>query len=426
MKRLFVCVLALVLFSAPWGARAQDALRIAAVVNDEMISVYDLNMRLNLVVAFSGLPDTNETRQRLGPQILRSLIDDELKRQEATRLGIPVSEGEVERALRRFEKGNGLDKGGLDKFLALRNIQKSSLTTQIESEIAWRKLVQGRFSALSQVSDEEIDDVLSKIESNKGKPEYLVSEIFLPVDKPENEREILSLANRLIQQTQAGANFQALAQNFSKSPTAESGGNLGWNRLGQLGNDLDQALAKLRPGRLSPPVRTVDGYYILYLRKQHTARGLASPETASPVVNLQQLFLPLPPGTGPAAVSDAMEGAKIFADKAKNCEDLDKMGKEIGSPLSGNLGDIKTSALAPQQRDLVRGLPALKASRPLRTNDGVIVLMVCRRDEVENLELPAAGHRERIANKLINERMGLAARQHMRNLRRAAFVDIRL
>ena len=426
MKRLFVCVLALVLFSAPWGTRAQDALRIAAVVNDEMISVYDLNMRLNFVVAFSGLPDTNETRQRLGPQILRSLIDDELKRQEATRLGIPVSEGEVERALRRVEKSNGFDKGGLDKFLASRNIRKSSLTTRIESEISWGKLVQGRFGSLSQVSDEEIDEVLSKIESNKGKPEYLVSELFLPVDKPENEREILSLANRLIQQTQAGANFQELAQNFSKSPTAKSGGNLGWNRLGQLGNDLDQALAKLRPGQLSPPVRTVDGYYILYLRKQRTARGLASPETASPVVNLQQLFLPLPPGTGPAAVSDAMEGAKIFADKAKNCEDLDKMGKEIDSPLSGNLGDIKPIALAPQQRDLVRGLPALRASRPLRTNDGVIVLMVCRRDEVENLELLTAGHRERIANKLINERMGLAARQHMRNLRRAAFVDIRL
>ena len=52
MKRLFVCVLALVLFSVPWGAQTQDTLRIAAVVNDEMISVYDLNTRLNLVVAF--------------------------------------------------------------------------------------------------------------------------------------------------------------------------------------------------------------------------------------------------------------------------------------------------------------------------------------------------------------------------------------
>ncbi|MAF96919.1 MAG: hypothetical protein CMM60_14380 [Rhodospirillaceae bacterium] len=426
MKRLFVCVLALVLTLVTGGARAQDTLRIAAVVNDEIISVYDLNMRLSLVVAFSGLPNTLETRQRLGPQVLRSLIDDELKRQEATRLGISVSEGEVENALRRLEKVNGLDRGGLDRFLASRKIQKSSLTTQIESEIAWRKLVQGRFGALSQVSNEEIDEVLSEIESNKGKPEYLVLEIFLPVDKPENERETLSLANRLIQQTQAGANFQALAQNFSKSPTAERGGSLGWNRLGQLGNELDQALAKLRPGQLSPPVRTIDGYYILYLREQRTARGLSNPETAPPVVNLQQLFLPLPPGAGPAAVADAMEGAKTFSDKAKTCQDLEKMGKEIGSPLSGNLGDIKTSALAPQQRDLVRGLPLLKASRPLRTKDGVIVLMVCRRDRVEKLELTAAGQRERIADRLINERMGLAARQHMRDLRRAAFVDIRL
>lgn len=426
MKRLFLCVLALVLFFATGGVRAQDTLRIAAVVNDEMISVYDLNMRLSLVVALSGLPNTLETRQRLGPQVLRSLIDDELKRQEATRLGISVSEGEVENALRRLEKVNDLDKGGLDKFLASRKIRKSSLTTQIESEIAWRKLVQGRFGAITQVSDEEIDEVLSEIEGNKGKPEYLVSEIFLPVDKPENEREILSLANRLIQQTQAGANFQALAQNFSKSPTAERGGSLGWNRLGQLGNELDQALAKLRPGQLSPPVRTIDGYTILYLRKQRTARGLANPETASPVVNLQQLFLPLPPGTGPAAVADAMEGAKTFGNKAKTCQDLEKMGKEIGSPLSGNLGDIKTSALAPQQRNLVRGLPPLKASRPLRTKDGVIVLMVCRRDEVKQPQLTAAGQRERIADRLINERMGLAARQHMRDLRRAAFVDIRL
>ena len=93
MKRLFLCVLALVLFFATGGVRAQDTLRIAAVVNDEMISVYDLNMRLSLVVALSGLPKTLETRQRLGPQVLRSLIDDELKRQEATRLGISVSEG---------------------------------------------------------------------------------------------------------------------------------------------------------------------------------------------------------------------------------------------------------------------------------------------------------------------------------------------
>ncbi len=110
----------------------------------------------------------------------------------------------------------------------------------------------------------------------------------------------------------------------------------------------------------------------------------------------------------------------------KNCQDMALIGKDIGSPLSGNLGDIKTSALGPQQRILVRGLPPLKASPPLRTADGVIVLMVCRREEsqqpVQNIE----DQRNRIYNRLIDERLNLAARQHLRDLHRAAFVDRRL
>ncbi len=92
MKRLlwFAFLLSLTLMTG--GARAQDVLGIAAVVNDKVISAYDLGMRLKLVVVFSGLPNTAETRQRLVPQVLRTLIDEELKRQEAKRRDVSVSE----------------------------------------------------------------------------------------------------------------------------------------------------------------------------------------------------------------------------------------------------------------------------------------------------------------------------------------------
>ena len=85
MKRLlgFSFLLSLTLMTG--DARAQDVLGIAAVVNDKVISAYDLGMRLKLVVVFSDLPNTAETRQRLIPQVLRMLIDEELKRQEAKR-----------------------------------------------------------------------------------------------------------------------------------------------------------------------------------------------------------------------------------------------------------------------------------------------------------------------------------------------------
>ncbi|MFQ5765334.1 MAG: peptidylprolyl isomerase [Rhodospirillales bacterium] len=426
MKRLCLCVLPLVLALWAGGVAAQDALRIAAVVNDKVISVYDLNMRLAMVVAFAGLPDSAETRRRLAPQVLRTLIDDELKRQEAARLKVSVTEGEVRNTIRNMEKSNGLQSGGLDTFLKRRGIDKTALTKQIEADIAWAKMIGGRYGRIVQVGDEEIDEVLAEVEKNKGKPEHLVSEILLPVDRPENEGEILALANRLIEQVRAGASFASLARNFSKGPTAERGGDLGWNRLGQLGSELDEATVRMLPGQLSPPIRTVDGYSILFLRDRRMSTGLAGSETPLAVVNLQQLFLPLEKGASPAEVAAGMEAAMKISEKAKSCEDLDAVAKKIGSPMSGNLGDVKISSLAPQQRTLVRSLPPLKASQPLRTGDGIVVLMVCRRDQPESAGDSRVGQREKIADRLMNERLSMAARQHLRDLRRTSFVDIRL
>ncbi len=408
------------------SAGAQDSLRIAAIVNDEMISVYDLNMRLNMVIMFSGLPDTPDTRKRFAPQVLRTLIDDSLKRQEASRLNISVKESEIERALIRLEKRNGMKKGGLDDALSGKGVKKVTLVKQIETDIGWRKLINGRFGRTTQISDEEIDEVLSEIRKNKGQSEFLVSEIFLPVDKPEAEAEVFALATRLVSHSQSLQNFRALARNFSKSPTAEKGGQLGWNRVGQLGGNLDKALPQLSPGQISQPIRTLDGFYILFLESLRTARGLSGGFEDSPVVNLQQLFLTLDKTATPTEIATTMENAKRFGEKANNCQELDAIGKDISPELSGNLGDIKISALATQQRNIVRGLPVLIASQPLRTVNGVTILMVCKRTEPKKTELSLEAQRERIADRLIGERLSLSARQYLLDLRRSAFIDIRL
>lgn len=425
MKRLSMCAMALVLSLVTPGSRAQEALGIAAVVNDTVISVYDLSMRLSLVMIFTGLPNTLETRERLGFQVLQSLIEDELKRQEAKRLKISVRDNLVQAAVRRLEKSSNLGKGELKVFLAERRIEHRTLTKQIEADLVWRKLINIRFGPTVIITDEEIDEVMAEMKKNEGKPEYLAAEIFLPVDSEEKESEIIAQIDRLIQQVQAGANFQAMARNFSKNPSAENGGNLGWNKLGQLGAEYDNALVKLQPGQISPPIRTVDGYVILFLIDRRTATALGGSKADSAVVNLQQLFIPIPKGASPAVVDDAMAGAKLAAERAKSCGDLEKTAKTIGSPLSGNLGDIKTSALAPQQRTMIRGLPLLKASRPLRTADGVIVLMVCRRIEAKTPELAEEDLRERIADRLSSERLSIMARQYFRDIRRTAFVEVR-
>ena len=170
----------------------------------------------------------------------------------------------------------------------------------------------------------------------------------------------------------------------------------------------------------------MDGYYLLLLRDRRKARGLGGAEAPSSIVNLQQLFLPLPENASPAAIADAMEGARDYAKNMKNCQDMDRIGKDIGSPLSGNLGDIKISSLGAQQRTLVRGLPSLQASPPLRTAAGVILLMVHLPPHTPPAGPSIQEQPYTLSARRWHDRLNLVARQHLRDLRRTAFVDNRL
>ncbi len=410
-------VLAVAFLFAP--AQAQEMLRIAAVVNDEVISGYDLNSRLTLALVSSGAEDRPETRRRLAPQVLRGLIDEKLKLQEAQRLDIRVTKENIDHALAQVERQNGLSKGGLDDFLTRFGIEKPVLIDQLEAEIAWVKVVSRRLRANIQIGDDEIDDRIARIEANKGKPEHRVGEIFLPVENPRQESEIRALAERLYQQLKGGAGFSALAQNFSQSASAAVGGDLGWISPGQLGGEFDAMLAKMKPGQFSPPVKSLNGYHILLLRDRRTGRGLS---TKDQIVTLQQLFVALPANPTTAEVSSQMELAATMGQVAKNCEEMKALGRESGSPMSGSLGKVRLSRLPYDLRSVVETLPLDTASQPQRGGNGIIVLMVCEREEGS----PDTEVRERIKEMLVQQRLDIAARSYLRDLRRAAFIDVRL
>ncbi len=424
--RILVLLIGLVPGVIPSGPRAQEVLRIAAVVNDEVISVLDLHSRLAMVAVFAGLPDTPQNRQRLASRVLHEMIDEKLKFQEASRVGIKVSEDEIGAGLKRIEQINDLGDGNLDSYLKRSGIHKPSLIDRVKTDIAWNKLIAARFRNQIQISETEVDDVLAEMERNVGQPENRVSEIFVPVDSPSDERDAGILANKLLQQLKSGARFAAIARDFSGSPTAAVGGDLGWVRVGQLARELDQVIQNLQPGNISEVVRSSGGFFIFFLRDRRKASGFSAAEIGSPVVTLYQVHYPLSRGAGPAEVARVMEEGKKRTEKAASCADMEYLGKRTNSPLSGALGNLKTDDLSPQLRSLVRGLPALKPSQPLRTEDGVIVLMVCEREAPVQETLDRADHRRQVEQRLADERLNLSARQYLRDLRRSAFVDVRI
>src|SRR5215813_8865956 len=115
--------------------------RIAAVVNDEVISVGDLRSRLRMVMLSSNLADSPETRQRVAAKVLRTIVDEKLQMQEAKRQNITATDEEVNKAFAQIEKQNNMQPGQLDAVLKSRGIERSALIDQLTASIVWGKLV---------------------------------------------------------------------------------------------------------------------------------------------------------------------------------------------------------------------------------------------------------------------------------------------
>src|ERR1700739_2504996 len=278
--------------SAPSPDGQVSETRIAAVVNDEAISVADVTSRLKMVMLSSNLADSPETQQRVASQVLRTIVDEKLQTQEAKRQNITATDEEINKAVAQIEKQNNMQAGQLDQVLKQRGIERAALIDQLTASIVWAKLVRRLVSQTNVVSDEEIDYALKRATETVSEPQSRVAEIFLAVDNPQQEAEVHRRAPRHTEQMKQGARFSAVAQQFSQSATAAVGGDIGWIQPDELSPPLAKALGPMRPGELSPPIRTPAGYYILLVLDRRNGRVVSSDDT---VLHIVQVVFPLPP-----------------------------------------------------------------------------------------------------------------------------------
>lgn len=275
-RRLVVALVALVLAGGALAGRAdaqEDLFRPAAVVNDDIISVLDLAMRMQLAIIAAGVEDSQSVRRRLMPQVLDNLIDERLQMQEAKRLDIQVTDVQVAGALEQIAQQNNMTEGEFLTMLRNRGVIPTTLIDQIRAQIAWQHIVQRRVRPEVVVPPEEVEELVTRLAARRGAVERLVSEIFIPVESAATESEARADAMRLLEELQRGANFAGLARQFSQSGTAILGGDLGWVADGELGEELDSALAQMGPGEVSVPIRTLSGFHILLLRDMRKNEG---------------------------------------------------------------------------------------------------------------------------------------------------------
>jgi len=417
--RAFRIIIAAACFAgALAGAQAQGQSaehRILRIVNDEPVSSYDVQSRMRLIMATARNPASEQALQRLRAQVIETLIDERLQLQEAESLGIEVTDQEIQDAIGRIEEQNGMPSGQLVQALTARSVDANTLVAQIRSTLAWRKAVGQRLRTNVSVSEADIDSYLNALQQ-KGGTEYLLGEIFIAASQPEDLPEAQQTAERLLQQLRRGTPFTELARQFSQSPTAGSGGDTGWIRPDQLERSLAEGVERLQPGQVTPPIKVSDGYYILALRDIRKYGAEGQQET---LWDLRRLFLPY----GSNANQRRQRAVLIRAAQARQtfntCEAVEEYATAAGDPQNGTMGEVQLSELPSGLRPIVAQLEVGEASQVLRLQDGAMILMLCGK-RTRSLDLP---EREEIRQNLMLREADVVARRYLRELRQNAIIQ---
>ena len=393
-------------------AAAQQSLRAAAVVNDQVISQLDVEMRMRLIMLSANISPQEANRARLRDQVMRNLINEQLQLQAAERFGFSVSEEEIDQAVQRVARNNNMSADQFLSILRQNNVTIETFREQLRANLAWQKVIQNRLARDVTISDEDIDDAVARYRSRQGERQYRVREIFLAVDDQQDLPRVRQTAQRLMQQLRQGAEFGALARQFSQAPTAADNGVIGWVTPENLPEAVADRVTEMQPGQLVGPVRSYSGLHIVNLLDTR----VLSP--GNETVELRQLFTAVPDEAGEEAVSEAKQRLRQLAEPAEGCGNFDTLADDTDAARTSDLGEVKMSALPDDIRPQVADLPLETPSEPLQVAGGYAVLMVCERS--------GGIDRQEIRQSLQQERLNMLAQRYMRDLRRQANIEVQM
>lgn len=395
-----------VALTAP-SASAQQAEAVAAIVNDDVISTFDVRQRALLLLISSGIQPTNESFQRLQAQALRTLIDESLQLQEAKQFKIEISDREIDNAFAQLARQNNSTPEALSAELVRAGVNPKTLRRQLEAEIAWQRLVGGRFGSRVRISEIQVRDTMARIAANASKAQYLISEIFIPAESDQDLKAASDAATRLINEIAKGAPFGAVARQFSGAPSAAAGGDIGWINQAELRPELQSVVQNLQPGQISSPVRTQTGLYIIALRDMRAGQDAKATER----VALRQV-------SAPRSERIAMERA---VRRTTACGELERATAAVKGISVVDLGDAPVSELNEDVQRRIDNLKAGESSAVYDSGDNIAMLVVCAREAASD-----GPSRQEVEDRLYDQELAMLSQRYLRNLRRESTIINRL
>ena len=398
---------------------------VAAVVNDEVITLLDLDDRLGLVLATTGLPDTPEGRAKLTPQVVRMLVDEHLQMQEAKRLNITIPESDVKQAVHAIEAQAGRPEGSLEKDIQAKGASLASLYAQLRAQGVWSQIIIQKVRPRIRVSNEEASREVARVTASGGansNQELQLTVLTLPVENGTQEPRVKALSMQLAGEVKKGTSLAALSRQLASSgaPPATEGV---WVKISDMDPALAGPLKSAKQGEVVGPVRTRVGYQLVQVAGMRAAKSEASDMPVE--VLLKQILFSLKSDAPEAEVKATLASAREVQKHPGTCADDKVAGLDDLKEMHIEVSFLRTllQKLPESLQPLVKSLGVGTVSEPFATPDGIQLLVLCERIEMPQ-EKPSVD--EEVKNRIFREKLEREAMKYLRDIRRTALIDVRI
>ena len=399
--------------------------RIVAVVNNEVITMNDLNERMATVAAQLKKQGTQlPPADVLKKQLLDRMVLDLVEVQEAKESGIKVDDDTLDKTLQRIADENSLSMTEFRRLTEEDGIRWAKFREEIRTEVMKTRLREREVGGNINVTDAEIDtQLLLETREASTDQEFRLAHILVLVPEQATSVQIEARRKRALQalsELRKGSEFAQISAQFSDAPDALQGGNLGWRPSGRLPAIFLEALSALKPGETTDILRSANGFHIVKLLDK---RGRSNQPTVQQTRARHILIKPKEGVTDDDArerlsrLRERIIGGADFAELAKVHSD------DPSATKGGELGWLSPGDTVPEFDRVMNQLRDNEISAPVQSQFGWHLIQVEeRRTEGVSEERRRAAARNVIRLWKTDE----AVEDWIRQAKDRAFVELKL
>ncbi|HWX11009.1 MAG TPA: peptidylprolyl isomerase [Trinickia sp.] len=414
----------------PVGGQAVDS--VAAIVNEDVITERELEMRVDLVTRRlqqqnAPLPSADQLKQ----QVLDQMVLERIQLQKAKDDGITVDDTAVQSTLHRLAQANHMTLEVYRARLEAEGVPWSVFTRDARTELTLSKLREREVDSRVSVSDAEVANYIASQRGPGAKAEQDLRIEHILVKVPDGAPEDVLAAAQIkaqgiLDRAKGGATFESLAKDDSQAADAKKGGDLGFQPPSKLPDEFVQASSQLRPGQVNPDlIRTSQGFEIMRLVDRRTGVGGSASQTPK-LVQTHVRHILLRVGQGGLSEQDARERELQIRQQLEAGGDFAKFAQTYSQDGSasqgGDLGWISPGETVPEFERAMNNLKDGEISEPVRSEYGYHLIQVLgRRDAQGSVQEQMSLARQAIGQRKAEQ----AYADWLRELRDSAYVEFK-